>query len=113
MDVTQAVIEAKVGWSSSKRWHLLHDVGMYKATVKRNFFDNDRGKEFDHVAALLREKRQRYTLAELRELAGFFHTAHDDCVVDNPDEYTALQVYISTRKVQASEDAQARLAKLG
>lgn len=107
-----AIREAKVKWSPSKRWHLLRDVGMYKATVKRNFYDNDRGPELDHVAELLKRRTQFYTVAELTALSGFFVTAHDECVWDNPDEFEPLQRYVSIQKCRAAEAALARLAKL-
>src|SRR5690606_9561065 len=81
--------------------HLLDDFGMYKSTVRRNFDDNDRGPEYDHVRELLDRRTQRYTLAELKEISGFFCTAHDECVIENPDDYTPLQVYAAKNKVLA------------
>jgi hypothetical protein len=94
------------------RFHLLRDVGMYKATVKRSFESNDRGPEFDGVAELLRRKTQSYTLAELRDLAGFFWTAHDECVDENPEEYSPVEVYTSRRKMATGWEAVARIDAL-
>ncbi|NBX24276.1 MAG: hypothetical protein EBR52_09320 [Microbacteriaceae bacterium] len=90
-----------------KTYHLLHDIGIYKATVVRNFRDNDRGREYDHVRDLLAKRTQRYTLAELRELSGFFWTSHDECVVEcgGDDGFSAVQVYVSARKIEAGEAA--------
>jgi len=93
-------------------YHLLHDVGMYKSAVKRYFEDNDRGPEFDDVCRLLGERRQTYTLVELDRLAGFFCTAHHECVDQHDDEYSALEVHAARRALAAADAAHARLDKL-
>jgi hypothetical protein len=93
-------------------YHLLRDLGIYKATVVRNFRDNDRGPEFDGVRELLARRTQQYTVDELLALSGFFWTAHDECVVDHCEEFSGVEVYTATRKIEAGEAAIARLRKL-
>ncbi len=99
---------------SDKKYHLLHDVGVYKATVVRNFKDNDRGREYNDVRELLAKRTQRYTADELRELSGFFWTAHDECVVacGSDDGFSAVEVYTSARKIENGEAACKRIEEL-
>ena len=95
-----------------KTYHLLHDIGIYKATVSRNFRDNDRGAEYDHVRDLLARRTQRYTIDELRELAGFFWTSHDECVLGNTCDFSQIEVYTAARKVENGEAAIAKIDRL-
>jgi hypothetical protein len=96
----------------TRTFHLQYDVGIYKATLKRNFYDNDRGPELDPVKVLIERPGQYYTLAELDLLKGFFCTAHDECVAENPEDYTALEVSVVRRKLATVDAALARLAAL-
>ena len=98
---------------SEKRYHLFRDFGIYKVTLKRNFYDNDRGPEYDDVEELLRRRTQFYTLPEIDRLSGFFLTAHDECVLENPDDYSGLEVYKATRKNETASGAFKRLVELG
>jgi hypothetical protein len=93
-------------------YHLLNDIGMYKATVVRNFRDNDRGPEYDHVRDLLAKRTQRYTIAELRELSGFFWTSHDECVCENDYDYSAVECYTASVKIKNGEAAVERIERL-
>jgi hypothetical protein len=93
-------------------YHLLHDVGMYKSTVKRNYEDNDREADVADVKELLERRTQRYTIAELKRLSLFFWTAHDDCVDANPEDFAAIHVYSARRKIKDGEAACARVAAL-
>lgn len=89
---------------TEKTYHLLKDFGVYKATLVKNFEDNDRGREYDHVRELLARRTQRYTLAELEELFGFLWTSSDECVASNGfDDYTALEVHTAAKKIERGE----------
>ncbi len=93
-------------------YHLLKDFGIYKQTVVRNFRDNDRGSDCDRVRDLLAKRTQRYTLDELRVLAGFFWTAHDECVTTNPADFTAIEVYTADRKIENGTWAIQKISEL-
>lgn len=95
-----------------KTYHLLKDFGVYKATIVRNFHDNDRGREYDHVRGLLARRTQRYTVAELEELFGWLWTSHDECVVGNTDDFSPVEVYTSAQKISRGEAAIAELEAL-
>ena len=85
--------------ASGPTYHLLKDFGVYKATLKKNFYDNDRGPEHDHTQALLEKRTQRYTADELELLLAWLWTSADDCVCDYPDEANPLQVWTAQNKI--------------
>lgn len=95
-------------------FHLLKDFGVYKSLLVKNFSDNDRGPEHDEARHLLTRRTQRYTPSELEVLFDYLWTAHDDCVSENPEDYTALEVYNARRKIENGEAAKNLLeAKFG
>lgn len=95
--------------TETRHYHLLRDFGVRKSTLVRNFMDNDRGSDCDPVMRLLVERRQTYTLAEIEKLFGFLMTAHHECVLEHPEDYTPLEVY-TAKQVEARYDA--AMAKL-
>ena len=90
--------------NETRHYHLLRDFGVRKSTLVRNFMDNDRGDDCDPVMRLLVERRQTYTLAEIEKLFGFLMTAHHECILENPDDYTPLEVH-TAKQVEARYDA--------
>lgn len=103
---------ATAALAKSHTVHLLDDLGVYKATLKRNFADNDRGAEFDRDRELLARRTQRYTLEEAEVLLGWCSTAHDDCVDENPEDYSPIEVYTARQKLLRRDEAVARLEAL-
>lgn len=96
-----------------KTYHLLHDIGLHKRSVKASFQNNDRsGPEAEVVRELLARRTQRYTLAELQALSGWFWTAHDECVDENPEDYSHVEVHTSRRKMSDGEGAIAVIASI-
>jgi len=93
-------------------YHLLDDFGVYKATIKRNFHDNDRGPEHDETRRLLARRTQRYTLPELEVLFGWLWTSHDECVVEHDDECSQIEAYTAAQKIARGEAAIAHLEAL-
>lgn len=94
------------------RYHLLGDFGIYKATIKNNFYDNDRGPEYNHVEELLKRRTQLYTFSELEDLFGFLWTAHDECVVTNSEDFSRIAVITAEKKIKKGEQAVAKLNSL-
>lgn len=95
-----------------KKYHLFNDFGVYKQTLKNNFYDNDREADVEDVRLLLDRRTQSYTLAEIRRLFLFLWTAHDDCVVANREDYNPLQYHASKEKIRYGERVLKRLEKL-
>ena len=94
------------------RYHLLHDFGIRKEAIKRHFDENDRGPELDHVRDLLKRKGNFYTLEEMLDLSGFFCSAHHECVADNPEDYSPLEVASANRTLGKALQAQAILDEI-
>jgi hypothetical protein len=98
--------------------HLLLDLHVRKASLKRNFdsiyttTDEARQVELEPVRALLAAPGQLYSLDEITQLFDWLWTSHDDCVIENPDDYTPLEVYTATQKIERGEAALARLESL-
>jgi hypothetical protein len=82
------------------KWHLTNDWGINKDVLKRNFEDNDRGPEFELDGQLIFQRGQNYTLPEICVMLGWLTTSHDDCVLDCPEEYSALEVYQVKQKIK-------------
>lgn len=97
---------------SMKKFHLLNDFGIYKTTIRKNFFDNDRPAEYDDVFVLLSRRGSHYTLAEIKRLFGFLWTAHDECVLANTDDFNPLQIYAAEEKIKRGEEALKKLKEL-
>lgn len=95
-----------------KTFHLKNDFNVNKSLLLKNFCDNDRPAELEHVKGLIERRGQHYTVAELRDLFGFLHTAHDDCVDENPEDYNPLQVYAAREKIRRSCEANEALDDL-
>ena len=88
-------------------YHLAHDFGISKATLKRKFtvwYGDRRDEDSDRARSLLARHTQRYTLEEVELLAGYYLSAHDECVLDNSEEHTPLEVY-NAEQAQAKFDA--------
>lgn len=64
-----------------------------KISLKRKihtWFDSD---EATKAEELLARRGSNYTIEELKFLHGFQLSGHDVCVMDNQEDYTALEVY--------------------
>lgn len=97
-----------------KKYHLLNDLDVRKATIAKNYFNNPLGQDRDwrHVEGLLARRTQWYTLREIEDLICWLSSSHDDCVDANDVEYTAIEVYTSRKRIEACQNAQARLEAL-
>lgn len=94
-------------------FHLLKDFGVYKATLAKNFADNDRGPEHDEFRRLIARRTQRYTISELDVLFGFLWTSSDECTASNGfDDYSSLEVWTAAEKIKRGEAVLDRLEAL-
>lgn len=88
-------------------YHLKNDLGLHKQVLKSIFKDNysticedekaERG--LDIVEALLNRRGQGYTADEVLELINTtYYTAHDECVLENEEDYSNIEVHTSSKK---------------
>ena len=90
----------------TNNYHLSVDLGLNKQALKRSFEENygeyssDEIKErgLDLVKFLLNKPTQRYTANEVQLLVEAYWTAHDECVLDNEDDYSNIEVYHAQKK---------------
>ena|SRR3990167_11108901 len=98
--------------------HLLNDLGIYKASLKRKLLRDfgDRFRDGDSHAlqayALLERNGQSYTPDECLILSCYLSSSHDGCVIDNPDEYSHVEVWQSERNERRVEEVTNRIAEL-
>ena len=98
--------------AARRTYHLLRDFGVYKATLKRAWENSDTSEPaIDADGPLFRCKTQEYTLPEIERMFMYLLTAHDACVIDNADEYSAVEVYGARQKERAYERAMKKLAE--
>ena len=91
----------------------LHDVfGVSKALIKRNYSETSAADDSPNVKVLLARRTQNYTLAETRELLGFMVQSHHECVIENPEDYTALELHTAVAIVARYDEAVNVLANM-
>ena len=76
------------------KFHLVNDFGISKETIERNFDADPGERDADwstRVRALLDKPTELYTLDEMADLIKAMSNAHDDRVVENPDDFTDSQ----------------------
>jgi hypothetical protein len=86
--------------------HLYQDLKIRKSALKREVSElidcigmeeaQERGA--DQAWQLLNRKGKYYTIEEARSLVGWYTNSHDDCVVENPEEFHPLQVHVAEAK---------------
>ena len=66
---------------------------------------DERWEEAMDVMTLLYDRGDVYTLDEAQILISWYVSAHDECVYDNEDDYSAVEVYQATKKIEKQEKA--------
>ena len=93
--------------------HLKNDLGINKSAIFKSY-DQDgsylsdveqKERGFDKIKNLLDKRTQKYTKEECRILIDGYLTSHDDCVMDNSDDFTPLEVYQANEKYKRYEKA--------
>jgi hypothetical protein len=72
--------------------------------IKEQYDYSDDGR-FDGVWAIISRKGNEYTAEEAKEIVISYITSHDDCVMDNSDDFHRLVVHQTELKVGRSERA--------
>jgi len=99
-------------------YHLKNDLGFDKSSIKKavktatSDFDKDeiKNREMEVVCELLDRPTQTYTAEEAAELIEAFWTSHNQCVFDNPDDFTGMEYFVVERKWNKINSAIERLA---
>lgn len=84
-------------------------LGITKASLKHKiqvWFDSE---ESSKALALLSRRGRQYTKEELGFLHLFMLSGHDACVVDNTDEYSAVEVYTAVQNHRRYDAAKSNL----
>lgn len=93
--------------------HIYNDLGIYKNAIKQQIKDyldmlsideaNERG--LTEAAELINKRTQMYTLEEASRLISWYISSHDECVVDNPEDFHPLQIHTATAKLARYDKA--------
>ena len=90
-------------------YHLKNDLGLHKQVLKSIFQDQygdiyqDEKEErgLDLVEALLNRRGQSYTADEVLGLLYVaYYTSHDECVLENREDYSQVELHTSFKKMQ-------------
>jgi hypothetical protein len=87
--------------------HIYNDLGIYKNAIKKEineYLDMIGGEEADErglteAAELINKRTQLYTPQEAECLIAWYVSSHDECVVDNPEDFHPLQIHTATEKI--------------
>jgi hypothetical protein len=96
-----------------KKLHLFEDLKLRKQAIKKEILNsiNSVGKEeaqerkSDVALELINRKTQEYSKEEALNLIGWYINSHDECIIDNPEDFHPLQVHIAQEKMNRVEFA--------
>ena len=103
--------------------HLYNDLKISKATVLRivkesidNFNSVDElmldNPEIFVVKELLERRGQSYTIQEALMILPYYITSHDECVYDNEEDFSSIEVYTVSQKIKRFDAAKTALDSL-
>jgi len=92
---------------------LSKDLNITKSAIRKQIdrfaeefgTSDERWEEAMDVMTLLYDRGDVYTLDEAQILISWYVSAHDECVYDNEDDYSAVEVYQATKKIEKQEKA--------
>jgi hypothetical protein len=92
---------------------LKKDLNINKSAIRNNVdrFVEENGLEDERMElamdalTLLHQRGDSYTPDEALMLISWYITAHDECVWDNEDDFSALQIYAANKKIKKYEAA--------
>lgn len=94
---------------------LLDDLGVYKSSLKKSYDLHRRGdpEQDAKVYPLLERRGDKYTLDEARTLVEIcMYFAHHVCVIENPDDFSRIEVWHAQQVENKYEKVEAMLDKL-
>ena len=89
-----------------KTVHLTNDLKIQKSTLKRIINDSCEGlptidiveRKLNKAMDLLNRRGLVYTLQEAEFLIDYYLTSHDECIINNEDDYNGLEVHRAKSK---------------
>jgi hypothetical protein len=95
-----------------KRYNL-EAFGLNKTTLKRilNLGEIANEEFAAECDALLSRRGKEYSLDELSKLNDMTYLAHHDCVLDNPDDYTRIEVHNTKERIRKHAEREAQIAR--
>ena len=91
----------------------LHEIGMTKAMIRKQidrFVDevsvnDERMEQVMDALTLLNQHEDKYTATEAETLLSWYITSHDECVDENQEGFTGLEVYRVKKKIERYDKA--------
>lgn len=87
-------------------------LGITKQSLKRKIHVQYDSDEASAAEVLLSRRGKLYTLAEIKHLHGFMLSGHDACVIDNSEDYSAVEVHTAQENERRHIDAENNIEKL-
>ena len=99
---------------------LKKDLNIYKSSIRHAIdrfveevgTEDERMEEVMDALTLLHKRGDKYTISEAELLIEWYINSHDECVWDNPDDFSALQVYAANKKIEKYNKAKSILETL-
>jgi hypothetical protein len=116
----EEIVEEEEIVKEEKMVHLSDDLGINKQSIKRNLKDlNDwiSAQEFtergmDLPFEWINRRTQVYPVSEAEILIEYYITSHDECVMDNPEDFSSIEVYTSQAKENRLERARKIISEI-
>jgi hypothetical protein len=92
---------------------LKKDLNINKSAIRKNIdtyveyngYTEERFEEAMDVMTLLHQRGDNYTKQEAQLIMGWYLTPHDDCVWDNEEDFSAVEVYQVNKKYERMNKA--------
>ena len=92
---------------------LYKDLGIARPTIIKiiDRFVDEVGNEDERMEdvmdslSLLNQRADKYTPEEARKLISWYITIHDECVSDNSDDFSGVEVYNAKQKIKRFDNA--------
>ena len=97
-----------------RKFHILKDLGFSKNSIKKKIAEHmdymGNSPEADErgltkANSLISSRTQMYTEDEFECMVAWYFTSHDECVLDNQEDYSPVEVYQSKQKMYRYESA--------
>jgi hypothetical protein len=104
-----------------KKFHILNDLGFSKNSIKKQIAEHmhymGNSPEADERGLtkandLISIRTQMSTGDEFECMVAWYFTSHDECVLDNQEDYSPVEVYQSKQKMYRYESAINLIKKL-
>ena len=92
---------------------LKKDIGISKMSIRKAIDefaecadrDDERWEQALDAMTLLHIRGDQYTKEEVSDLISWYVTPHDECVEENPEDFSNVEVYTVEKKMQRLDKA--------